>query len=254
MNKLKTRLEQLRNKPQTPLSASRSRAVSLTAAGWAMAGVAFLFLSAAAPVGIWMFVKAEKDQIERETLRQEATVAQAEVTQLTRTRGDNSRYYAAFRFTVSGREYKGRVSLPRSRWQRLRTGSTLEIVYRASNPASYWIPGREPNTMPFWVGPVAALTMVLVGSFLAAGLVHQGKLLSEGRSAHGRVTHTTKDQHGHIVHYEFRLPNGAVRKGKYGPVSAAPDIGGAVSIVYDPDDPKRVSKLPLTLVAQSRDV
>jgi hypothetical protein len=254
MIRVKPRHEKLRARIQAPLGESRPRPVRLNGGGICLMWVALTMLGAAVPVGAWIFTIAEHNRLERQAFDREAVDMKAEVTELTRTRGENSRYYAHFRFLVDGRVYVNRATVSQSRWRRLKIGSSIDVVYLSSDPSRSWARGRQPKGMPLWVGPVVGLGLLLAGGTLLLPILNQKRLLTEGRHVRGRVTTTKKVHEGHQVEYEFRLLSGAVRSGKFGPVSKPPAVGDAVEMIYDPENPGHSAQLPLSLVTVQNDV
>jgi hypothetical protein len=254
MIRAKARREKLRVKLNPPVGESRPRPVKLNGGGICLMWVALILLGASVPVGAWIFTIAERDRVERQALDRDAIGVKAEVTELTRTRGENSRYYARFRFLVDGRVYENRSTVPQGRWKRLKVGSPLDVVYLSSDPLRSWARGREPKGIPLWLGPIVGLCMLLAGGCLLLPILRQKRLLSEGRHVRGRVTTTKKVHEGHQVEFEFRLLSGAVRSGKFGPVSKPPAVGDSVEMIYDPENPSHSAQLPLSLVTVQNDV
>jgi hypothetical protein len=50
------------------------------------------------------------------------------------------------------------------------------------------------------------------------------------------------------IRYEFTLPGGSTRSGKYDTNCAAPAAGATIVVLYDPEEPRRQGRYPLTLV------
>jgi len=202
--------------------------------------------------GFWLQQEAVRDRALREQVDDQGIVAQAAVTELTRTRGKDSRYFVHYTYTAGERLYQGRASVGRAYWATLRQGSPLIVRYLPSQPGQSWIRGYEPRGVPFWAGPVVAMSLALLAGVRWYALRRQRMLLAEGRGALAQVTRSKKvrGQHGahYVVYYEFRLMSGAVASGRYSSRRSPPPDGATICVVYDPDRPNRSARYPLTLV------
>lgn len=245
--------------PQTQVSeippeliSSRPRPVRLTGTGRLVAGIGTLLPVAALVCGFWLHEQAARGRALREAVDEQGISAQAVVTALTRTRGKESRYFVHYRYRIGERIYQRRTSVSRAYWTSLREGSPLEVSYLPFRPQQSWIRGYEPRGVPFWAGPVVAMSLAFVAWVPWYSLRRQWVLLSEGRGALARVTRSKKvrGQHGahYDVHYEFRLMSGAVGSGRYRSRKSPPPDGTTICVVYDPDRPTRSACYPLSLV------
>jgi hypothetical protein len=253
------KLKLVAREPQAPLSeipselvSSRPRPVRLTGTGRLVAGIGALLPVAALLSGFWLQEQSVRDRALRQEVDNQGIVAQAVVTELTRTRGKDSRYFVHYRYFASERLYQGRASVGRGYWTSLREGSLLTVRYLPSRPEQSWIRGYEPRGVPHWAGPVVALSLALLTCAPWYALRRQRMLLAEGRGALAQVTRAKKvrSQHGahYVVYYEFRLMSGAVASGRYTSRRSPPPVGMTICVVYDPDRPNRSAPYPLTLV------
>ena len=245
--------------PQTQVSevppellSSRPRPVRLTGAGRLVAGIGALLPVAALMGGFWLHDQAVRDRALREAVDEQGIVAEAVVTDLTRTHEKSPRYFVRYRYFAGERSYVGRASVGRGYWANLQQGSLLVVRYLPSQPEQSWIRGYEPSGVPFWAGPVVAIGLALSALVLGYALRRQWVLLMEGRAALAQVTRSKKvrSQHGahYIVYYEFRLMSGAASSGRYNSRRSPPPDGTTICVVYDPDRPTRSARYPLTLV------
>jgi hypothetical protein len=112
--------------------------------------------------------------------------------------------------------------------------------------------GDAPRGVPFWAGPVVAMSLALFAWVPWYALRRQWMLLAEGRPAAANVTRSKKvhSQHGahYDVYYEFRTMSGAIRSGRYSSMKGPPPDGATICVVYDPDRPDRSACYPLALV------
>jgi len=245
-----TRHEQWQAPPE--LAGSSPRPVRLTAAGKAAAGAAISLLAGALLGGSWLYVAAMQDQVRFRSLGERSIPAEAEIAELRRTRGENTRYLVTYRFSAGGRNYRKQARVRRGEWEQWRTGSRLGIRHLRSDPGVSWIPGHEPQGIPLWVVPVTPAVLALSAWLIVRAVRKQWRMLSEGRPAPARVTHSERYYRSHgggrYVYYEFRILSGAVRRGRYQTTRAAPTAGTQMTILYYPDDPQSQAPYPLSLV------
>jgi hypothetical protein len=98
--------------------------------------------------------------------------------------------------------------------------------------------------VPWLVGGLLAL-----GAWaLALGLRSQQRLLRDGRAAPAVVTRHHKYNTGHgtrrSMTYEFAIVGGGVATGKASTSRKPPAIGSIITVVYDPDRPRRSRPYP----------
>jgi hypothetical protein len=251
MIKLELRkLQRRAARPVPELPTSRPRPVRLTGTGWFVAIFGMLLLAGAPVAGFWLHTTAVRGRTLRETIDKEAVAATAVVSDLTRTRGKSPKYYVNYRYAAAGRLHEGRASVNRTSWTKLRVGDSLTVRYLPSEPGRSWLRGYQP--VPFWAGPVVALSMAVIGIFPWYALRRQWMLLAEGRPAQAQVTVSKKVRHQHGSHYqvsyEFRLMSGATRGGRYDSQKSPPASGTTIQVVYNPDRPEHSMPYPLALV------
>ena len=110
-----------------------------------------------------------------------------------------------------------------------------------------------PMAIPYVVSSVLAALALLC----LAVVRWQRTLLSEGRCATAVVTAVRKSKgssgetHTEMV-YEFRVLGGTLATGKAAARKGA-GVGTAISVVYDPERPKRNRPYPLPLVTLNRE-
>jgi hypothetical protein len=212
-----------------------------------------LLLGGAPVAGFWLHAEAVRGRTLRETIAKEAVAVTAVVSDLTRTRGKNQRYYVTYEYAAAGQRYERRATVGRSSWTKLRVGDSLAVGYLPSEPGRSWLRGREPGgTPPFWAGPAVGLLMVVLGMLPWYAIRRQWMLLAEGRPAEAQVTVSKKVRHQHgsyyQVSYEFRTLSGAMRSGRYDSHKGPPASGTTIQVVYNPDRPEHSKPYPFGLV------
>ena len=242
--------------PPSELLRSTPRQVSLTAAGKAAVVAALLLAATAVAGGIGIYLQASADAEQFRRMRNEGVRVQAEVMETGRTRADQPRRFATYRYTVGAQPYRGRAVFRRADRRPLAPGSTLEVVYLPSSPGSSWLPGYEPRGVPVWLAPLMSAGLLAGAAGIGFALRRQRTLLSEGRAAMARVTGSKRvhvgGAHGgharHRVQYEFQVLSGATRTGFFDVQKNPPPAGAVLSLLYDVDEPRRQARYPLSLV------
>ncbi len=233
------------------LRRSTPRAVRLTGAGKAVAGVAAGLIAGAFTSGVWLGVSAEWKAARSALLESEGVSIEAEVAGLRRTRGDNPRRVVTYRYTTGGRTYRGQARLRPKDERPLEVGSTVPVRYLPSDRGVSWMRGYEPGRVPFWLVPVVPACLALAAVPIALHLSRQRRLLAEGRPVIARVRHSRKVQgkhNVHRVHFEFRIMSGAMRHAHFDKQEKPPPAGSTLAILYDREEPRRTARYPMSLV------
>ena len=237
------------------LTHSRPRDVALTRGGRTLVVLAVLLFTAAIGSGVGLYTAARRHAAERRAIVAEGVTTTAIVTRL-QSDGDDRRR-VGYEFAVNGRVVRGEQQVSRRRRETLVTGSPIDVWYLPSNPTVNDLDGRPrsgiPIALPFVLAPAIAAFGVL-----CLVLVHrQRRLLSEGRVASATVTGHAKQHgshgttHGSIT-FTFPLLSGAMASGKSSASSKPPALGSAITVVYDPDQPRRNAVYPFSLVKPAR--
>ncbi len=243
---------------QVPAGLDRSvpRRVALTGSGKAVMVTAILFLVAAAAAIVGLGLVAARQSAKAWQLDKEGMTTSAVVTNTWEQRqGKSKRYWISYRFGAGDRNYEGQATVSRGRWQALHEGSLVQVRYLPSDPEVHGFPGTSSTgDVPFWVPPLIALEFGAVGTAMLIGIRLQRRLLTEGRPAPGIVTwhRRVAAAHGRRANrygYRFRLLSGALAEGKAGSAKKNPPPEGTpITVVYDPNYPRRNAVFPFSLV------
>jgi hypothetical protein len=240
--------------PPPELARMRPRPVRLTAGGWVVAVIGVALVAGAVASFIGLYGAALGAQAARARLEAAVVLAEARITDLGRTgRGDKARYFVVYEYRgPAGDLYRRRINLRRGHWRRLQRGAALAVRYFPEQPERSWPLGYEPQGVPLWTAFAAPAGLLAGALLIAYRLRRQRWLLEEGRPAPARVTRTKKaragSHAGHRVEFEFPILSGAVRTGRYDVSGNPPPAGAQLTILYDPDDPGRHVRYPLSLV------
>lgn len=148
---------------------------------------------------------------------------------------------------MGGQIYHRQARISSSAWRQLRPGSQVSARYVPSSPdiSRLDLESRTPSWVAFLPFGVFALVIVL----LPLPILRQKKLLQSGSIAGAIVTRVVPVKNGKNVHYQFLDTAGnEVAGSAMISTSQAPEAGQAVTVLYDPDRPKRNSLYPPQMV------
>jgi hypothetical protein len=239
--------------PPPGLNRSRPREVRLTAAGKALVVVAVLCFAGAVFAGVAMQRVALRQAAARQRMVEKGVVVDGEVIRLWRGSGDSKEPWVAYRFEAGARAYAGQSTISLSRWRALKPGAVLAIRYVPDAPEQNILAGRRRGAMPLWLPSLVAVALAALGWLCLFALRKERRLLMEGRPAPAVVLKHTKVHGAHgsthrSMTYQFPLLNGAIATGKSATSSKPPAVGSVITVVYDPDRPKRSKPYPMSLV------
>jgi hypothetical protein len=239
----------------TALATSRPRDVALTGGGRTLVVLAVLLFMAAIGAGVGMYSVARRQADDRRVIVEEGVTTIGVVTRL-RSDGDDRRQ-VGYKFAVNGRVVRGERQVSGERRQTLVPGSPIDVRYLPSDPTVNDLGGRPRSGMPIALPFVVAPAIAALAVFCLVRVYRQRRLLSEGRVAPATVTGHAKHESSHgathlAIKYEFSLLSGAMASGKSGASSKPPALGSVITIVYDPDQPRRNAVFPFSLVKPAR--
>ncbi|HTQ54947.1 MAG TPA: DUF3592 domain-containing protein [Bryobacteraceae bacterium] len=235
------------------LSMCLPRAVRLSGIGKAVAAASIVLAAGGIVVPALLWLDRENKADLRARIEREGVAVEAEVTRTGMTGGDDSRPFADYRYTYGA----GRVVLQHRDPQTLAPGDHVQVRYLPGEPGRSWAVGHEPHGAPLAVLPVPAASFFLGAVVIAVAVRRQWRLLAEGRATMSRIlaVKRTRDSEGgthYRAQYEIVLPSGAVRQ-IWARGSKRFVVDSRVPVVYDPENPKRLSRYPLPLVCVARD-
>jgi hypothetical protein len=209
-------------------------------------------IAGAVALGVFLYTSGQRERARAVALAREGVTAEARVLRIGITTDKDRLKFVVYQYAAAGRVYQGRTTLWRREEKAFEAGLSTTVRYLPGEPEKSWLAGHGPAGPPAWVALVAPLLLLAPALGLALMVRKQRWLLAEGSSAQGRVVSYKKfhAQHssGYHVYYEFRVPSGATQKVRQDSSKKPPAPGTAVTILYDPDVPKRAAKYPLSLV------
>lgn len=230
------------------LSRSSNRDVELRAGG-IIALVAFAgMVLGGLGLGAYLYGEAGRQRREAEALDSTQARTTAFITALTRSHDEHAERRVQFRYVVDGKPYTRKIEVPSRIWQKLQVGADLEIRYLPEKPKVSRAVEWRNRPLPTLVAYLPPFSLFIPGLIMAWMVRMQTQLLSDGRVAQGRVTKIVRGSHGgKYVQYEYRLPNGELRKGRAERCKRN-EAGETVCVLYDPDRPRRSALYPLSMV------
>ena len=239
------------------LERSAPREVGLTAGGLTLVLLAWLLAAGALGAGVALYVEAQRQAGAASDFDRRGVTANAVVDRLWRKEGDGKPAFAAFHFNANGARIDGESRLPLRQWRRLRTGSTVPLLYLPDDPRRFVLAGQKRGGLPFAVAYVASSVLAALALLCGAAVRRQRTLLSEGRAARAVVTEVTKHKGSHgeshrAMTYTFPVLAGTTVTGKAG-ASKDTQVGARIYVVYDPQEPARNRPYPFSLVTLNRE-
>ena len=227
------------------LSRALPREVQMSAGGIFVVILCICLLAGAGVLFVFMRGKQATEVAHIATLRSEGRVAPGEVTKLWRSGKGGSTHMVGYTFVADGRPYWGESTTPDTIWKALQVGSALSVQYAPSDPNVSHPTGWEMDAMPAWLPFLIPAMFGIPVLILAVSVKRQAGLLADGLPAPGVVTRSVRVKGGWVAHYQFRLNNGTVAKGRSQMPGRLSD-GTVICVLYDPERPKRNRTYPMS--------
>jgi hypothetical protein len=154
-----------------------------------------------------------------------------------------------FSFSAGGQTFTKRSKAPRGPWEALQQGSALPVRYAPSRPTLSQPEEWNSSVLPMAVPPLAALGVLIPAALIFYSIRRQKAMLEDGRPAPGRITQLKHAPKGQTVqHYEFVTLSGSVLQGRAQTATKPAAVGSLVTVIYDPDNPRRNTLYPMCMV------
>ena len=224
-------------------------------------GITYCVLAVAAVLfGLGLAGRVIRDELRRQArneslarrLTTEGLETEATVTRLSTGLG----HVVNYDYTVDGQNHSRGAFISADHWQSLQVGSPLTIRYLPSDPKEAYPESDPPNSQTHWsvVLSMAGMILLFMWSFAAiylSSIPPQRRLLARGYTARGVVTRCDAGSKGRMSgyfwYYDFSLPDGTACQGKAFRGSQLAE-GSAVTVLYDPNQPRRNSLYPMRMV------
>lgn len=235
-------------RPPSEIAGQGPREVRLAPGGIALTALSLLMFVGAGVMYWFLSRQGAREAAERAALDAGSVETEATVTRHWRAGGKSDTPMITYEFQYQGHVYHGRSSAPGREWRNLGVGSAIPIRFVPGQPEVNHPSAWAVHVMPAWLPLLMAGIFALTG-FLPRFLTRrQAMLLRDGRAAPARVTAHVRIKGGYATRYEFRLPDGTVRRGRGGKGYHPPEIGSIIPVLFDPEHPRRNAPYPLELV------
>lgn len=244
------RLLDLQNQWRTPaelLSLPVPRPVRLTTQAKLLLGFMALFLAGAGAFAVFGVTAMERERQRAELLGREGVSSVATVVRKWSTSGKSTSYYVQYSYEVGDKVYHRRARISSSAWRRLGPGSQIAVRYAPSDPEVSRL--DLESTAPSWLVLLPAVIFVVVIVLLPLPVLTQRRLLQSGNPAGAIVTRVVPVKNGQNVRYQFLdMAGNEVAGSAMASSAGAPELGQAVTVLYDPDRPRRNTLYPPQMV------
>ncbi|GEM_PF-777352 len=240
-------------RPPSELSGSLPRSVRFSGKGVFLMCIVALLAGGAVFLPVWIYQQTAKElELARLFAAHANSLTNGVVTNVGPVTSDDEQHKVTYRYEVRGRSYEGSVRLSGRNVKRLQEQPAIVVRYLPDSPERSQIVGYEHRPPPAWLPLFIAGSMVFPIALLSLQLKRQRYLLAEGRTARGVVTGRRWVQSEGARHtsmrYEFTTPAGGTQKGGFpGSPRRFPE-GTVITVLYDPDNPRRNARYPLEFV------
>jgi len=231
------------------LARSTPREVRLTGQGMALAVLGLLFVAGALAIAAFLGAKSSRETADRRILDEQGIRGQAVINRVWRGADKEHPPMVSYEFTMNGSVYRHTTRAPMKVWQTLAPGQTIAIRYLPSRPQNNTPDDWEGDgPLPRWLPPMLSGMLLIPALVLPWIIRSQRRLLSEGRVAMGIVKKSRRSKDGRVYSYDFTLPEGRVVSGRTHSKRLKLEPGAAITVIYDPEKPRRNALYPLDLV------
>lgn len=217
-------------------------------AGKARAGFVLLAVVAvgAATAAAFLVPEVRREQQDDALVRREGIPAGGIITSHWADHGKSTSYHVAYAYTVDGHQYASRAEVSRSAYDGLTDGAPAAIHYAPSRPDVSRL--DLAVDVPAWIKLFlfAPLIVLLV---IPWRFMRLRKLLVWGTPTGAVVTRRSPVKGGIAIRYQFLDSSGEVVTVREAVSSRdAPQPGDVITVVCDPDQPRRAARYPIALV------
>lgn len=244
------RLLDLQNQWRAPaelLSLPVPRPVRLTVQAKLVVGFIVLFLAGAGAFAVFGVTAMERERQRAELLGREGVSGAATVVRKWSTSGKSTSYYVQYSYEVGDKLFHRRARISAGAWRRLHPGSQVAMRYAPSDPEVSRL--DLESSAPSWLVLFPAVIFVVVIVLLPLPILTQRKLLQSGNPTGAIVTRVVPVKNGQSVRYQFLdMAGNEVAGSSMAAKAGAPEPGQAVTVLYDPDRPRRNTLYPPQMV------
>jgi hypothetical protein len=219
------------------------RRVRLTMSGFHMVIAAAILFALTAAGAVWVGRDAASQRQRDSAFRQYGRPTTAAITKYHLSGSLEPR--VNYSFNAGRRTYTGTALVPKPLAPALAASHSLAVLYLPADPAinrpAAWDPSRRSD-LALLVAPIFA---ALLGILLFVPLAVEYRMAALGTPVVAVVRKSAVGRNGFLVHYEFRLQDDSLVKGR-GWYKAHQEPGAGIWVLYLPDRPGRNLPYPLT--------
>jgi hypothetical protein len=228
------------------LTRALPRETSMTGRAIFMAVLSGMLLLGSIPLFLMLRSDNQRDTARAQALRTQGREANGEIVRLWRQSNKSHTPMVTYAFTANGIRLTGDASVPGEFWDKIQKAGFLLIRYLPSDPKINHPLAWEPSTEPAWVPFLLPAVLAGASIVLVINLRRQAAVAAEGVPTAGVVTKCFRVKGGWAVRYQFRIKDGAVRRGS-SQVPLRLEVGAAICVLYLPQNPRRNQMYPTCL-------
>jgi hypothetical protein len=239
--------------PPPELNRSIPRPVALKAGGVVLYVMSGVFALAGIALFITFQIQTKRAKAEIAQMQVEGQDTEADVVRLWRTGSKTTEYRVRYRFSANGQPYAKDAKISFKHWSQLTQDSLIAVRYRPSDPSHSYPTADPPQILPPWFPFLFGGMFPCIGGMMLWMVRREYRLLEEGKPAPATVVAArwggySNGRRNNYVSYEFPLAGGGVRRGRSQTQGRPPAVGSLITIIYNPDNPRRNAKYPLCTV------
>jgi hypothetical protein len=189
---------------------------------------------------------ALREQADRDLVLREGVPVTGTITRRWEVHGKSTSYHVDYVYDVAGTRHASEADVSRATYDRLPVGAPAAVRYVPSRPDVSLMDGA--TTVPVWLKLLIFLPALVL--FVVPWRVAQMKrLLAWGTPVGAIVTRSAPTKGGRAIRYQFLDATGEIVTGNdVVSFTAAPQAGEVITVLVDPDRPRRMARYPLSMV------
>jgi hypothetical protein len=187
-----------------------------------------------------------REQRDQDLVRREGIPGTGVITRRWTTQSKSTSYHVAYAYDVGNTHYEAEAGVSRANYDRFTVGATAGIHYAPSRPDVSRM--DDASSVPAWLKLLVFLPALLLLA-IPWRVAQMKRLLAWGTPTGAVVTRSGPTKGGLAIRYKFLDPTGEVVTGSEVVSSrGAPQAGDVITVLVDPDRPRRAARYPLSMV------
>jgi hypothetical protein len=232
--------------PAELVARSTPRDVRYTKSARVMFAILGVGIMGFATVGVLLIPGMRRAMQDNELVRREGVAIDGIITGRRTTHGKNESYHVTYAYEVGNRRFTSDARVARRDYGRLTIGAKAIVHYAPSRPELSQLDGADRDPPQLRMLIFLPILFLLIAPFSAMRL---RKLLAWGTPTGAIITRVSPTKGGKAIRYQFLDPNGEVVTGSdVVPSPGAVKAGDVITVVFDPDRPRRKARYPMPMV------